>query len=148
MNLVRSIKQLVALASSSLFVSLPYLVAYSRYTNDTMVTRDVRRHFAIARPQRVVLLTDTFFEVNGVSAPIRRMLEAAIRRNIDFTVVTCVSAEEREARCAEPEIKRLLDLGRLKLFTAVVSMNFSEYAELNLHMPPFLDLLRYLTESG
>jgi glycosyltransferase involved in cell wall biosynthesis len=147
-NLIGAIKQLVALAASSVFVSLPYLVAFSRYTSDSLLTRDVRKHFPVERRERVVLITDTFFDINGVSATIRRMISEAKRRNIDFTVIACVSAEEREERLAQPGIRELVDAGRLKLFTSVVSMKFPEYEGMQVHIPPFLDLLKFLQESA
>lgn len=74
--------------SSHLFVSLPYLVSFLQQSSDCRIVRDVRRSFALGDPQRVVLVTDTFFEINGLSASIRRMIHEAMRRGIDFTVVT------------------------------------------------------------
>jgi glycosyltransferase involved in cell wall biosynthesis len=148
MNLVGAIKQVVALAASSVFVSLPYLMSFSRYTSDSLLTRDVRKHFPVETRERVVLITDTFFDINGVSATIRRMISEAIRRDIDFTVIACVSAEEREQRLNQPGIRDLVESGRLKLFTSIVSMKFPEYEGMQVHIPPFLDLLRFLQEGA
>ena len=148
MNLVTAIKETVALISSNLFVSLPYLVAFMQQSSDCQISRDVRRAFTVREPQKLVLLTDTFFDVNGVSMSIKRMIREAIRRDIEFTVVTCVSAGEMERRLQDPEVRRFIDLGRLKLFTALANLDFPEYDGLQIYFPPMLDLLKYLQESG
>lgn len=147
-DLVGAIKDLVALFSSNLLVSAPYLVSYLAQSSDCLIARDVRKAFHLEDGQKLVLVTDTFFEVNGVSATIKRMIHEAIRRDIPFTVVTCVAPGEREARLADPEIRRLVDMGRLALFTAIDTMDFPEYDFLKVHFPPLLDLLRYLQEQG
>ncbi|MBP8296846.1 MAG: glycosyltransferase [Burkholderiales bacterium] len=148
MNLVTAIKEAVALISSNLFVSLPYLIAFMQQSSDCQIARDVRRAFTVREPQKVVLLTDTFFDVNGVSMSIKRMIREAIRREIDFTVVTCIAADEMERRMQDPEVRRFVELGRLKLFTALANLDFPEYDGLQIYFPPMLDLLKYLQESG
>lgn len=147
-NLVAVIKELVALLASNVFVSLPYLVSYLQQSSDCLIARDVRRSFRIEARPRVVLVTDTFFEINGVSATIKRMLREAVRRDIDFTVVTCVSEAEREERLRDPWIASLVAGGRLRLFTSITSLRFPQYDELQVHVPPLLDMLRYLQECG
>ena len=147
-NMVLAIKEFVALIASNLFVSLPYLVAYLQQSNDCMIGKDVRASFAIAEPDRLVLVTDTFFEINGVTGSIRRMIREAGRRGIDLTVVTCLAADEM-ARClAEPEVAGWVQEGRLKVFTAIRSLDFPEYEGLQVRFPPLLDMLRYLEEGG
>ena len=148
MNIVATIKETVALLSSNLFVSLPYLIAYMQQSADCQIARDARRAFSVQQPQKVVLITDTFFEVNGVSHSIKRMLGEAIARDIDFTVVTCVAESETAMRLADPEVRRYVDLGRLKLLVAVETLDFPQYDGLKIHFPPMLDLLKYLQESG
>ena len=148
LNLVSAIKETVALVSSNLFVSLPYLVAFTQQSADGQIARDVRRSFKVREPQRVVLVTDTFFEVNGVSNSIKRMIREAVRRDIDFTVVTCIAPDDLERRMQDPEVRRYLDQGRLKLFTAIANLGFPQYDGLRIYFPPMLDLLKYLQESG
>ncbi len=147
MNLVSGIKETVALVSSNLFVSLPYLLAFMQQSADGQIARDVRRAFRVREAQRVVLLTDTFFEVNGVSNSIKRMIREAMRRDIDFTVVTCVPATAG-AHQEDPEIRRWVETGRLKLFPAIANLDFPEYDGLQIYFPPLLDLLKYLQEQG
>jgi len=148
LNLVAAIKEMVALVSSNLFVSLPYLVAFLQQSSDCLVARDVRESFRIAQPRKITLLTDTFFEVNGVSVSIKRMIAEAMRRGIEFTVITCLSLEEQRKYCSEPEVRRFIESGRLKIFTSVANLDFPEYDGLQIRFPPFLELLRYLQEEG
>lgn len=147
-SLIGAIKEAVALASSHLFVSLPYLVSFLQQSSDCMIVRDVRKTFALSDPQRVVLVTDTFFEINGVSASIRRMIHEATRRGIDFTVVTCLAPEEHALRTADPEVARFIAAGRLKILPSVANLAFPEYDGLQIRLPPLLDLLRYVQEAG
>src|SRR6202012_5539615 len=46
------------------------------------------------------------------------------------------------------EIRRLVENGRLKLFAPVAQMDFPKYDRLKVRIPPFLEMLRYLQESG
>lgn len=147
-SLLGAIKEAVALLSSNLLVSLPYLVSFLQQSSDSLIARDVRRSFDIALHPRIVLLTDTFFEINGVSATIKRMIREAIARKIDFTVVTCLGAAEYAHHCADPEIQGFLAAGRLKLFESVTNLDFPEYDGLQIRIPPVLEVLRYLQESG
>ncbi len=147
-NLVGLIKEIVALVSSSVFVSLPYLTSFFVQSADCLIARDVRRTFNVAERHRVVLLTDTLFDVNGVAATIRRMMREAVRRDLDFTVVTCLGEDEFAEHTSDPEIRSFLEQGRLKIFPAVAKLAFPEYDRLQIRFPPFLDLLKYLQESG
>lgn len=147
-NLVGVIKELVALLTSNLFVSMPYLASFLAQSSDSMVSRDVRKHYDLAQKQRLVLLTDTYFEINGVSATIKRMLRESKRRGVDLTVVTCLTEADQQERLKDPETRALVEEGRLKIFTSVASMAFPEYDDLQINFPPLLELLRYLQESG
>ena len=148
MNLVSAIKETVALVSSNLFVSLPYLLAFMQQSADGQIARDVRKSFKVREPQRLVLLTDTYFDVNGVSNSIKRMIREAVRRDIDFTVVTCVAEHDIERYLKDAEAKRFVETGRLKIFSAITSLDLPQYDGLKIAFPPMLDLLKYLQESG
>jgi glycosyltransferase involved in cell wall biosynthesis len=148
LHLVGFIKQAVALATSNALVSLPYLVSFLQQSSDCLIVRDVRKAFALEERQKVVLVTDTFFDVNGVAATIQRMIREAVRRDVDFTVVTCLGEDEREEQLRDPEIGRFIASGRLKLFPPVARMDFPEYDRLQIRFPPFLEMLRYMQESG
>lgn len=147
-NIVGTIKELVALVTSNIFVSLPYLSAYSAQSSERLIVRDARKAFELHEAPRLVLVTDTLFEVNGVTRTIRRMMREAEARGVDFTVVTCLSEEEFRIYGAQPEIQRYLNNGRLKIFTSVKNLDFPEYDGLQIRFAPFLDLLKYLQEGG
>ncbi len=147
-NLVVAIKELVALVSSNLFVSMPYLVSFLQQASDCLVAREVRESFHFVQQPKVALLTDTFFEINGVSATIKRMIGEAARRDIDFTVITCLSLEEQQRYCAEPRVREFIECGRLKIFTSVANLDFPEYDGFQIRFPPLLELLKYLQEAG
>lgn len=148
LDLVRVIKEAVSLVSSNVFVSLPYLLSYFHQSSDRLIIRDIRRDFDITEAPKLVLLTDTFFEINGVAKTIRRMLAEAARRGIDFTVVTCLAAADRRRRMFDPEVAQWVAAGRLKIFDSIVSLDFPQYEGLQIHFPPFLEVLKFLQESG
>lgn len=147
-NVVFIIKQLVTMISSNLFVSLPYLMSFAQQSSDSLVARDVRKRFGLGERPRIVLLTDTLFEINGVAASIKRMIREAIKRDKDFTVVTCLAARERARHAADPEIAGWLAAGRLKLFEPVAQLDFPEYNDFQIRVPPLLELMKYLQEEG
>lgn len=147
-SVVGAIENAVALASSNAFASLPYLIAFVAQSSDRLMVRDVHASFDFALPSRLVLVTDTFFEVNGVAGTIRKMIAEAERRGIDFTVVTCLDEAEREALCRPAEVAKWIETGRLVVLPSIVSMAFPGYEGLRIRVPSFLELLRFLQESG
>ena len=147
-DLVGTIKELVALVSSNLFVSLPYLISFLQQASDTRIVREIRKSYELNERPKIALLTDTFFEINGVSLSIKRMIRESIRRDIDLTVITCLSAEDQRRYRSEPEVQVLIDSGRLKIFTSVANLDFPKYDGLQIHFPPLLELLRFLQEGG
>lgn len=147
-DLVRVLKEVVALVSSNVFVSLPYLLSYLHQSSDRAIVRDVRRRFDLDEPQRLVLVTDTFVEINGVARTIRRMLAEAERRAIDFTVLTCLGEHEIPVAMQDPEVRRHVERGRLVILPSIVNVAIPEYAGLQLRVPAFLELLKWLQENG
>jgi glycosyltransferase involved in cell wall biosynthesis len=145
---IRLVKEVVALASSNLLFSMPYLLSYFHQSSDRKIVADVRKAFAIESGQSLVLVTDTFFEINGVARTIWRMVHEAERRGLPLTVVTCLGAAEYERQTARPEVQRLIASGRLKIFRSIVNLDFPQYDGLEIHFPPFLELLEYLQRSG
>jgi glycosyltransferase involved in cell wall biosynthesis len=148
LNLVGALKELVALVSSNALVSLPYLVSFLQQASDSLISRDVRESFQLRRKPRLALVTDTFFEINGVSITIKRMIREAARRHMDFTVIVCLSDEEQQRYGSIPEVREWISSGRLKILTSVANVDFPEYDELQVRFPPLLEMLRYLQEEG
>ncbi len=148
LDLVCVVKEVVALVASNVFVSLPYVLSYFHQSSDRQIVRDVRKAFAIEEPPKTVLVTDTFFEVNGVARTVRRMMAEARRRGIDFTVVTCLGRDERATHLADPEVAQLVESGQLVILESIVNLDFPQYDGLQIRFPPFLELLKFLQESG
>lgn len=147
-NVVNAVKDAVALASSNVFASLPYLVSFMAHSSDRLLVRDVSRRFHLDQGARLVLVTDTFFEVNGVANTIKKMIAEAERRAIDLTVVTCLDAREREELCRPAEVRRLVESGRLVIFPSIVTTDLPQYEGLKIRIPSLLELLRFLQEGG
>lgn len=148
LDLFRTIKETIALVSSHVFVSLPYFLCYSTQSSDKLLLRDVRGAFDIHERERLLLVTDTLFEVNGVSRTIRRFIEAAEQRGVDLTVATCLNDEERAEQLKDPEIARLVDTGRLVIFPSLTNIGVPEYAGLELRFLPFLEFLKFAQDEG
>ena len=148
LDLIRLVKEGVALAASNVFVSLPYLVSYLHQSSDRQIVEDVRSRFDFGEHKKLVLVTDTFFEINGVARTIRKMIDEAKRRGVDFTVVTCLHDSERAEVIAAADAQRYIDSGQLRILPSIVNLDFPEYQGLQIRIPPFLDLLKYLQESG
>ena len=147
-NLVDVIRESVTLLASNLFVSLPYLVSFLAQSSDAHVSGDVRRAFGLQHNNRLALFTDTYLDVNGVSATIKRILQEAVRRNVDLTVVTCLSSTERQTAMHDAETRELLHSGRLKILVSVSEIDCPEYDGLQLRLPPLLEVLRFLQEGS
>ena len=147
-NLVGAIEAAVALVSSNLLVSLPYFVTHAHHSADKLLNRDVRRAFGLDQAEKLLLVTDTLFEVNGVALTIRKMIREAERRGIDLTVATCLSEAERAQRLADPEVADLVARGRLEIFHAIASVELPQYRELQLRVMSFLEFLRFAQENG
>ena len=147
-DVVRAIKETVALVSSNLLVSLPYFASHAVHSSDRLLIRDVRRAFDLTQAEKLLLVTDTLFEVNGVALTIRKLIREAEERGIDLTVVTCLSRAERARRLEEPEIANLVARGRLEIFPAIASAELPEYPELQLRLLPFLEFLHFAQDGG
>jgi glycosyltransferase involved in cell wall biosynthesis len=148
LSLIGALKELVALVSSHLFVALPYLVAFLHQASDSLISRDVRASFQLRQRPKIALLTDTFFEINGVAMTIRRMIREAERRDIALQVITCLGAEEQKRLLGDLAIRQLIAAGRLKIFTAIANVDFPQYDGLQVRFPPLLELLKHLQEEG
>ncbi|MFO0691545.1 MAG: glycosyltransferase [Myxococcota bacterium] len=147
-DLVRTLKEAIALVSSNLLVSLPYFVTHAHHGGDKALTRDVRKAFDLDEAEKLVLVTDTLFDVNGVALTIRKLIRTAEERGVDLTVVTCLSREARDEKVRDPEIADLVTRGKLVVFPAIVSIDLPEYSELQLRLMPFLEFLRFIQERG
>ncbi len=147
-ELQRTIKEAVAMVSSNLFVSLPYFLSYFHQSSEKFILRDVTRAFQLEQRQKLVLVTDTLTEINGVSKTIHRMLDEAERRDIDLTVVACLGEEEKATYLARPEVRLHHQRGRLRILTAISTRDFPEYEGLSIRVPALLELIQTIQEGG
>ena len=148
-DVVRTIKEAIALVSSNLLVSLPYFVTYALQRTDKLLSRDVRRAFDLEQAEKILLVTDTLFDVNGVAVTIRKILREADRREIDLTVATCLSEAERsEVLRTDPEVADWVARRRLEIFPSIASLELPEYRQLQIRAMSFLELLRFAQEGG
>ena len=147
-NVIKVVKEAVALISSNAMVSLPYFVSYAVSSTDKLLNRDVRKAFDLHEEQKLILVTDTLFDVNGVAITIRKLIREAEARGIDLTVVTALSDAESLEKQKNPEIADWVERGRLKIFPSIVSTQLPEYDDLQVRLMPFLEFLRFAQEGG
>ncbi len=130
-------------SAGSLYALLaPYFVGYDLFSSEREFCMDCARRFNVRmdpptlegerKGLRMAHFTDTFDEVNGVAKTIRQQLELVDRHDKTMVAITCGSA------CDLPGQKDFEPVGRFTL---------SEYKELSLCYPPFLDMLEYCFEQ-
>ncbi|MFO7877223.1 MAG: glycosyltransferase [Desulfovermiculus sp.] len=127
-------------AMTSLHLLLaPYLISYSLFARDREFSleclqwHDGQSSAQQSNGQGLTLFTDTFDETNGVATAIRLRLEAARLTGKPLTVVHCASGREQETNVAS--------------FEPIGEFDLPEYPELQVHYPPFLDILAYCYEQ-
>jgi glycosyltransferase involved in cell wall biosynthesis len=126
---------LSTIAFTHLFVS-PYYIAYRAQHQSKEVAEKVRNTFMGGqRREKVALFTDTLNEINGVAITIRRILETARTKGLEFQVVTCTEGEA-------------LDMEGVVNFNPVGSFSLPEYPDLKMNFPPLLDLMQHVEREG
>jgi glycosyltransferase involved in cell wall biosynthesis len=125
-------------ATGSLYTLLaPYFVAFREFTKDRQFGRVCLNRFRRGieqMPQRlkVAHFTDTFQEVNGVAGALKTEAAIAREQHKQLTILTC--APDRDGQVGQEGVKS---------FTPIGSFGISEYPELNLSYPPFLEIVDY-----
>ncbi|MEM7205698.1 MAG: glycosyltransferase [Planctomycetota bacterium] len=148
LDVVRTIKEVVAMVTSNVFVSLPYFVCYSQQHAEKGLVNKVRETFNVPRREKLVLVTDTLFDVNGVAKTVWKIAREARDRDLDFLVVACLSPAEQAKYCDDPEVQTLLAEGHLKIFDSIVNLGVPEYEDLQARFPPLLELMQFLQDQG
>jgi glycosyltransferase involved in cell wall biosynthesis len=110
--------------------------------------RDVQNAFNFDEPEKLLLVTDTYFEINGVANTVKKIIQESKRRRIDFTVVTCLDGAENEQLSKGSNTQQLLEEGRLKIFTSIKNLDFLEYDDLQIRFMPLLEFIKYVQEAG
>ncbi|MHB8142312.1 MAG: glycosyltransferase [Thermoleophilia bacterium] len=85
-----------------------------------------------ARQPRVGLFTDTYDEVNGVTSILRRLAEYCQKEERPLDII-CAGDQRSE--------------GRVVRFPAVAATNLPEYGQLNLSIPPVLEVVKHCEEQ-
>ena len=117
----------------------PYYVAYHSQHRNKRLMVDISRKMlgedSDSEPKKIALFTDTLNEINGVAITIKRTLETAKKRGIEFVVIT--STKE------ETGIKN-----GVMNFKAIGEFSLPEYPEMKMSFPPILDLIDYIEKEG
>lgn len=126
-------------SAGSLYALLaPYFVGYTLFSSEREFCDTCTKRFKVHLGQdnkkglKMAHFTDTFDEVNGVAKTIRQQLELVGRHNKRMIAITCGSEQ---------------DLPNQKDFAPVGRFSLSEYKEISLCYPPFLDMLEYCFEE-
>jgi glycosyltransferase involved in cell wall biosynthesis len=124
----------IGAAIAQQFVLLPYYFAVFHQNKERHLLRQITRQQRpkTAQTLKVGLFTDTFDEMNGVGRFLRDMLEQARREGRELIVHTCAQ---------NPRIQ-IRGLGR-KNFEPLLSRPLPLYEELQLHLPPLLEILEW-----
>jgi glycosyltransferase involved in cell wall biosynthesis len=124
-------------AAGSLYCMLaPYFLAYSIFSKDRQFSEKVRSNWvkSTTHYRRLQInighFTDTFYEVNGVAATLKRQIESAKLANKKYTVITCDADEKKNG-------------DGIHNFNPIKVYSLAEYPEQKLFYPPFLEMLNY-----
>lgn len=83
---------------------------------------------------RIALFTDTLDQVNGVTSVIRRIGEYSNDENLPLEILAC---GDHNVQLASGHVTR---------FPAVASVNLPDFGNLDMSVPPVLDIIRYCEE--
>lgn len=121
----------------------PYFVSYSLLAGQRRWSATVFDHFSGGRwpshahgeRRSVAHFTDTFREVNGVARTLQQQLASAQRLGHHYNVITC---GDEQTAAIDGEVR----------FASIGDYSVPDYPELELRMPPLLDMLRHCYEGG
>jgi len=103
---------------------------------------------------RVALFTDTLDQVNGVTSVIKRISEYCQDENLPLEIIACgdrdgsrdkASTGRGNASTGNREEQPVG--GRVTRFPAVASLNLPDFGNLDMSVPPVLDIIRYCEEQ-
>jgi glycosyltransferase involved in cell wall biosynthesis len=114
----------------------PYFVSYSIFSKDRQFSHQVHAKWADYGDDSPIFetgvahFTDTFYEVNGVGATLRKQIEEAQRANKKYTVITCDETNNGDGLS-------------IHNFKPIKVYPLPEYPEQKLFYPPFLEMLNF-----
>ena len=123
----------IGAAIAQQFVLLPYYFACFHQNKERHLLRDITRQHPLKDESqtKVGLFTDTLDEINGVGRFIRDMGEQAKRSGRKLIIHTCTEKP-----------REMTGIDR-KNFTPLLSREMPFYSELNLNLPPLLEILEW-----
>ena len=121
----------------------PYFAAYTSFAGDRRLGQEIvdrfleGKHSRVPQSDRIKLahFTDTFYEINGVGLTLQRQVEAAVRANKKYTIITC----DKGGRPHQKGVKN---------FTPIGVFHLPEYKEQKLFHPPVLEILNYCYKNN
>lgn len=121
----------------------PYFAAFSSFAADRKLGAKIMGSFLEKKLKtlngfqeiNLAHFTDTFYEINGVSLTLHKMVEAALEANKQYTLITC----DQGTRPARPGISNFAPLGVFHL---------PEYHDQKLFHPPILEILKFCHEKN
>ncbi len=114
------------------FLLVPYYFSFFHQNQERHLLSRITGHGVVTDPNKIKvgLFTDTLDEVNGVGRFIRDMSEQAARKGRTLVVHTC----SKEVR---------YDFPWRKNFTPIFSRHLPYYPELQLNLPPLLEIMEW-----
>jgi glycosyltransferase involved in cell wall biosynthesis len=127
-NIFQSVGNLLSLY----FLTIPYYIAYFVFqqTRNFSTSLDFEGKI-VTKPtkKKIGHFTDTFYDVNGVVKTLRQAQRTALKFGVDYTFITCFNNRDSE-------------LGEV-VFTPVQQYDLPEYNEIQISIPPILEMLDY-----
>jgi glycosyltransferase involved in cell wall biosynthesis len=126
----------ISAALAQQFVLLPYYFAMFHQNKERRLLRQLtgERREPAAETLKVGLFTDTFDDINGVCRFIRDMSSQAQRHNRHLKIFTCSPA-------SSTQISNRIN------FAPLSSWNLPCYSDIQLHLPPLLDIMKRAEEE-
>jgi glycosyltransferase involved in cell wall biosynthesis len=117
---------------------MPYLAAFSTQHKDNAFLRELCERYPAGKPVLSgrggkAWITDTFYEVNGVAKTIHKLAGLSHAEGRPITVLTSI---EKAGSCDFPAVN----------FPPQGMFSLPEYPELQLSLPPVLDIIRHIEE--
>jgi glycosyltransferase involved in cell wall biosynthesis len=99
---------------------------------------------------RVALFSDTLDQVNGVTSIIRRLGEYCSVEQLPLEIIGCGEGGPvaRNTDGGAAGTGTAADAGRVTRFPAVTSLNLPDFGDLDMSVPPVLDVVRYCEAQG
>lgn len=140
---VFSIFDFLGSSGTLLFLTAPFFLSYGLFGRDRLMARSMLDHFRADLPSgridppetRVAHFTDTLYEVNGVALTLAQQAQQARLSDKPMTILSCYDRPSPE-------------LPNVRLFKPIGGCELPEYPGLEIIVPPFLEILRHVSEQG